>query len=216
VPPKGWQAIPTSRKKALLLTLVAVGAGFAILLVVIVRSVGSPKAPVSDSADSNDPGGPGTSRTLRRLPTIAAETTTPVVAAVNPSVPTHVAGPKCEACSVDNCIPATDGCDGIADLADRRLCEDLYACFSDPANDCVNQGDPVKCWCGTNPTTCLTDKDGPTRANGPCRDKVFAAARTNDPATIRARFVDPDFPLGRSVNLTLCRGSWCSTDCKVR
>lgn len=167
-------------------------------------------------ADESDTRPSSASRRIRPLPTIAAEPTPPVVELPNPSVPTHAAGPRCESCSVDNCIPATDGCDGIRDPADRALCEDLYACFSDPANDCVNQGDPVRCWCGTNPTTCLTDKDGPTRANGPCRDKVFAAARTADPATIRARFVDPDFPLGRSVNLTLCRGSWCSSECKVR
>ena len=38
----------------------------------------------------------------------------------------------------------------------------------------------------------------------------MAAAKSTDASTIKLRFVDPNFPLGRAVNMTLCRGSFCS------
>jgi hypothetical protein len=41
---------------------------------------------------------------------------------------------------------------------------------------------------------------------------VVAAAKSADPGTIKLRFVDPAFPLGRAVNLTSCRGSFCGAD----
>jgi hypothetical protein len=138
---------------------------------------------------------------------------------------THCDGPACEQCTTDNCFPPTDGCDLITDPADKQLCETLYGCFVAPTHPgtsipgpCTNQGDPTRCWCGTNPTTCLTD---PAAANGPCRDAVVAAAKTADPGTIKLRFVDPAFPLGRAVNLSSCRGSFCgpppngSGECRV-
>ena len=127
---------------------------------------------------------------------------------------THCGGPTCDRCGEVNCAP-TDGCDQIADANDKRLCEEVYACFSDPAHKCVNQGDPLKCWCGTNPTTCVTANEGPTRANGVCADKIYAAAKSTDANTIRHRFVDPQFPLGRAVGLLQCRGTFCASECKV-
>jgi|GEM_PF-5389894 len=134
-------------------------------------------------------------------------------------VPTHCAGGVCDSCTVENCVPATDGCDAITDPADKALCEAAYACFVTPTFACVTQGDPLKCWCGTNPTTCVTSNADPTKANGPCLNAVIAAARltpaTYDAATIKQRFVDPSFPLGRAVNLTSCRGSFCNAECSV-
>lgn len=133
--------------------------------------------------------------------------------------PTHCSGSACDFCSFDpdagNCIPATDGCDQIDGAADRKLCEDVYACFTNPANHCVTEGDPLRCWCGTNPTTCVTDNSGATQANGPCLALVFAAAKSTDAATVKQRLVDPDYPLGRAVNLTSCRGVFCSAECGV-
>jgi hypothetical protein len=140
-----------------------------------------------------------------------------------PEQPEHVecnmkpcGGPVCDKCVNENCDGTTSGCQTIADAADRRLCEDLYACFTDPAHDCTNQGDPLKCWCGTNPTTCITDNSGPTQANGVCAKLVLAAAKTNDAAIIRHRLLDPQFPLGRAANLTVCRGGFCSKECAVK
>ena len=105
------------------------------------------------------------------------------------------------------------------DPADRQLCENLYACFVNPANACEKQGDVLSCWCGSNPDTCQTDNAPPTKANGPCLDLVAAAAKLDggiyDASSIIQRFVDQDFPLGRAVNLTICRGSYCSLECSV-
>lgn len=129
--------------------------------------------------------------------------------------PTHCGGAACDACTTANCIPTRDGCDRIAELSERNLCERIYACFNEPTNACVTQGDSLKCWCGTNPTTCVTSNTPPTQANGKCRDLVFEGARSTDAATIRHRFVDAAFPLGRAVNLTLCRGTFCAAECKI-
>jgi len=129
--------------------------------------------------------------------------------------PTHCPGAACDACTAANCTPNTDGCDYIDNVADKKLCERIYACFNDPANKCVTQGDSLRCWCGTNPTTCVTANEPPTQANGKCRDLVFEGGRSSDAPTIRHRFVDPVFPLGRAVNLTLCRGTFCATECNV-
>jgi hypothetical protein len=128
--------------------------------------------------------------------------------------PTHCVSAACEQCTVDNCFPSTDGCDHYPDSTDKQLCESLYQCFvadthpgSTIPGPCTHMGDPTKCWCGTNPTTCLTD---PAAANGPCLAKVIAAAKTAAPSTIKLRFVDPAFPLGGAVNLSSCRGSFCA------
>ena len=133
--------------------------------------------------------------------------------------PSHCEGPACDICSFDpvvgNCVFSTDSCDDLPDAGDRQLCELAYACFVNPANSCVTQGDPLKCWCGTTTDTCPTDNSGSTQANGPCLAQVFAAAKTTDAPTIFQRLVDPAYPLGRAVNLTLCRGSFCPLECSV-
>lgn len=126
------------------------------------------------------------------------------------SSPLCAVGGECAAC-----FPATDGCDMLTDAADKALCERIYACFMSHKSQCVNQGDPLKCWCGSNPTTCVTDNSPPTQANGLCRDLVFEGAKSTDAPTIKNRFVDPAFPLGRAVNLLSCRGTFCSEECGV-
>lgn len=145
----------------------------------------------------------------------------------------HCAGTACDECSFDvgtdlcslstdgcdNCVPTTDGCDMLADPTDRQLCEDAYGCFTNPANSCMSQGDVRPCWCGTNTATCDTDNAPPTQANGPCLDFITRAAgltpATYDAPTIEQRLVDPTFPLGRAVNLVICRSNFCSTECGV-
>jgi hypothetical protein len=145
----------------------------------------------------------------------------------------HCAGTACDQCSFDmgtdlcsisvdgcdNCVPATDGCDMLTDPTDRQLCEDAYGCFTNPANSCVSQGDVRPCWCGTNTATCETDNAAPTQANGPCLDFVTRAAgltpATYDAPTIEQRLVDPAFPLGRAVNLVICRSTFCPSECGV-
>jgi len=123
---------------------------------------------------------------------------------------------ECEVCTKANCNPERDGCEHMADATGRKLCEDAYACFVNPASQCLkknNQGDAIPCWCGSNMTTCWNSNDPPKQANGPCLKEVFAAAATTDAATIRARLVDPAYPLGRAINLSSCRGSFCAREC---
>lgn len=123
--------------------------------------------------------------------------------------------PACDECTNLNCTPSTDGCGRFDDPTDRKLCEDLYTCITNATSHCTNQGDPVRCWCGTNPTTCLGNASGPLAANGPCLAQILAASKTSDPGIIKTRFVDAVFPVGRAVRLSSCRGSFCSTECSV-
>ena len=201
-------------RRLMSLLVVALAALIAIL-VWVRRSNSRDSAPVAAEDGSFVSGSAGTRR-LEALPTGGQPEDPAPAKAMEFTPPTHAQGAICDSCTGENCSAKTDGCDTVADPADRRLCEELYACFMDPSNHCVTQGDSLKCWCGTNPTTCVTANEGPTRANGPCLDKIFAAGRSTDADTIRHRFVDATFPLGRAVNLALCRGTFCASDCKVK
>jgi len=133
----------------------------------------------------------------------------------SPGAPTHRAGPTCEKCTTEYCNPGTDdGCDAIADAADRKACEEAYECFT--TNHCAVDGDPIPCWCGKNMATCVTANAGPTQANGPCVKQVFAAAKTTDADTIFRQLLNAELPIGRAARLTLCRAVNCSNDCKIR
>jgi hypothetical protein len=156
--------------------------------------------------------------------------------------PTHCDSLACEQCSFGqkpgepdlcgtspdgchSCDETVAGCDGFTDPNDRTLCQNLYACLVAPTHpgaasfadgSCLGTfGDPLPCWCGTNLITCATANTPPSQANGPCRQQVFAAAKTTDAPTINAHFVDPTLPLGAAVNLAICRGSFCPTECSI-
>lgn len=124
--------------------------------------------------------------------------------------------PTCNKCTTENCSTHTMGCQELTDDAERHLCEDVYTCFTDPANDCVTRGDPLKCWCGTNPLTCVTDNSPPTQANGVCLKQVLAAGKSADASAIRFRFMDPKTPLGLATTLVVCRGEYCTQECGVK
>lgn len=115
----------------------------------------------------------------------------------------------CMSCTQSICDPTTDGCTGIVDDADRLLCSRAYACFID--RRCTIDGDPTPCLCGTSGASCATS-GGP---NGVCLNEIAAAAKTTpaDAATIIARYVNHNFPIGRAVNLTLCQGLLCGAEC---
>jgi len=129
-------------------------------------------------------------------------------------------GAMCAQCTMDNCslgTTGTDGCCGLASTADQVLCEMLYACIAANASSCTSAGDPTVCFCGTASTTagglCFAVKGA---ANGPCASLFIAAAKTDDPAQIQARFSSPNFPLGRAVNLSSCRGALCTDECGIK
>jgi len=123
----------------------------------------------------------------------------------------------CAQCQLDNCSfgppPATDGCCGLADPADQVLCLTAVACFAANSATCTNAGDPSGCYCGTETSECFTNVGHP---NGPCVAQVNAAAKTTEPPKIRTQFVAPDKPLGRAVNLSGCRGSFCPMECGTK
>lgn len=128
--------------------------------------------------------------------------------------PTHDEGVACEACTRDNCNPATDGCDLLPSDAKKELCKALYCCIR--ANHCANAGDPTRCFCGTAPSggdqACYRDRGA---ANGPCAAEFLAAAESKDPSVLRLLFVNPDFAIGRAVNLSICRGSYCGSSDRI-
>jgi hypothetical protein len=121
----------------------------------------------------------------------------------------EVTGAACRTCAVDCVDPATIGCCNLTDPGDVALCQALYTCIA--TKGCSKSGgDPIDCWCGTNGATCATD---PAAANGPCLEEVVAAAKSDDPTIIKARFVDPKFPIGLATNEASCLGSFCPSEC---
>jgi hypothetical protein len=123
-----------------------------------------------------------------------------------------------------NCNIAIDGCDPAAfqNPADDAQCETLYACFrtnhctSDADNDMLPDRDYSQwCWCGLAPdadaSACFTL---PGKATGPCAAEIGTAAHASEPATIRLRFADPTYPLGRAANLAACRAGFCGAVCR--
>ena len=124
-------------------------------------------------------------------------------------------GDACNTCTVDNCVPETDGCDHLDSDAKIQACRNLYCCIR--ANHCAVAGDPIRCWCGTAQysdcvSVAATDARG---ANGPCLREFEAASPTKKPADIKQYLVDPNYGLGSAVNLSQCRGNFCEAECKL-
>jgi hypothetical protein len=140
------------------------------------------------------------------------------------ATPSTDEGDACNTCTAENCNIATDGCAviGFQSPSDAPLCESLYACLrsqhctSDDDDDMLPDQDSSQwCWCGLPPdaeaTDCFTR---PGTAKGPCLADIVKAAHTSDPATIRLRFADPTYPLGRAANLANCRSAYCGSVCR--
>jgi len=124
-------------------------------------------------------------------------------------------GAACTSCTLDQCAlgptPGTDGCCGLTNQADIDLCNAVYACIRQ--NQCSASGDPTKCFCGTaTSATCFVNAGA---ADGVCLQQYFAASKTTDPVTIKARFQSPLFPSGRANNLAVCQGGSCS-ECGIK
>jgi hypothetical protein len=120
---------------------------------------------------------------------------------------------SCNECTATNCAlgdMGTDGCCGLTDEAERKLCRAAFACIARNALTCVMSGDATACFCGTSGALCFAQRG---KANGPCVAEVIAASKTDDPAAILDRFISPKFPIGRAINLSACRGAFCSMEC---
>jgi len=118
----------------------------------------------------------------------------------------------CDTCTTSQCSLGASGTDGCCGLpgGDVVLCETLARCFG--RGRCTSMGDATSCFCGTAGGACFMTEGA---ANGPCATEVIAAAKTSAPAAIYAQFVAPTSPVGRAVNVTACRGSFCSQECDV-
>jgi hypothetical protein len=113
----------------------------------------------------------------------------------------------CDACTAENCAPATDGCSSSRFPSEekRRKCLNLYCCLR--ASHCKG-GDALNCWCGDAPYTDCISRDA--AANGVCLNEFQAAAESTVAAIIKQRFIDPHYAIGGAVNLHACRSSFCS------
>src|SRR5438132_6271871 len=149
-------------------------------------------------------------------------------------LPSHCGGEDCELCSsgptsspqcatlengCDNCQDSGHGCDQLTDPKDKKLCEDVISCVLGAS--CLkpgNQGDLIPCWCGTKPTSCVTDNTPPGKADGPCLVQIAAAAGlapdAYDAPTIRAHLNDRS-PLAQATKLLSCRGMYCNKECNI-
>jgi hypothetical protein len=129
-------------------------------------------------------------------------------------------GLACEQCSAANCQLTREGdagCCQLSDPNDQRLCIAATRCFRNPPagspNPCTSSGDPTACFCGRGGgINCFSV---PGAADGPCVKEVRAAAKSTDPAVIHDLFTEPKSPLGRAVNLMLCRGASCQIPCEI-
>ena len=94
-------------------------------------------------------------------------------------------------------------CYGAADSNEIKLCKDMVDCGR--SSGCGNPG----CYCGSSDLfLCLAGI-----ANGPCKNQVAAAAKTNSLLDIQSRSTDTKFPLGRANALGDCVDMNCAADC---
>src|SRR5262249_10821742 len=124
---------------------------------------------------------------------------------------------SCASCLLANETPATDGCCGIpSDGVGVTLCQAASACMR--AGGCNLSGDTTSCFCGSNVAIC----DQPGKADGPCVAEIMAAAARNvvtmmtdtpTAARVLARFGDPNYALGRAVNIQAVAGAFCPAEC---
>lgn len=126
-------------------------------------------------------------------------------------------GDDCNHCTLENCIPSTDGCaiDRLFTDAKQQACFALYACIR--ANKCVagvaGESNPVPCWCGTAKADLC--EMGKATADGPCAKEYGVAAESTDQTMIFQRFVNPNFAAGSATNLAVCRADFCRDACKI-
>ncbi len=106
------------------------------------------------------------------------------------------------------CDPTKSGCTLLTGM-DKTLCLDLVDCMRMTGCPVNATGDSQICYCGTaSDIGCLGGS-----ANGVCKAKVEAAAKSTDPEVIANGFTDPSLPLGRAANLMVCDSKACMTAC---
>ena len=104
----------------------------------------------------------------------------------------------------------------------RRPCETLYACLrtqhctSDVNKDLLPDKESLSVVLvgGLAPDADSTDGSPGRKGDGPLPGRDRQGRPYLDPSTIRLRFADPAYPLGRAANLANCRASFCGDVCR--
>jgi cysteine-rich repeat protein len=118
----------------------------------------------------------------------------------------------CQECSCTSCATQIAACEGATGVAaagpaagtsKAELCTAVVRCGQ--ASGCRGSA----CFCGTaDLVSCLLGM-----GNGPCQPEIFAAAETDDPATVSGRQQDNNFAIGLSNAVSTCSVNSCSDAC---
>lgn len=108
----------------------------------------------------------------------------------------------CSGCVCESCEQEVIACRGAPDAEQAKQCRDVFSCAL--ANRCVG----TLCYCQSGAEQCLANG-----ADGPCRQQVEAAAHSDNPSQVFARFNNPSYPIGRVTRLTNCWAQSCASSC---
>ena len=199
-------------------TTAAALAAVVLLIVVIALRGSKEEASGGPGAEEGDGSGKIVNKVDRDLPHVTEKTADAAPAPEQVECKMKpCGGPVCDKCVNENCDVTTTGCQSIADAADRRLCEDLYACFSESGPRLHQSGRPSEVLVRDEPHDLHHRQLGTDKGElGSAPSWFSAAAKTEEASEIRYRFLDPKFPLGRAANLVVCRGGFCGKECSIK
>jgi cysteine-rich repeat protein len=108
----------------------------------------------------------------------------------------------CSGCVCETCENEVIACRGAKNADEAKQCRDVYSCAA--ANRCVG----TLCYCQSGTQQCTSGTP-----DGPCRTQIEAAAHSDKPSEVFARFNDTAYPLGRVTRLTSCWVNSCASSC---
>ena len=108
----------------------------------------------------------------------------------------------CNGCLCDACEPEVVACRGARNADEAQQCRDVISCAT--TSRCIG----AYCYCQAGAQGCTSGTP-----DGPCREQVEAAAHSDTPSEVFARFSDTAYPLGRVMRLTSCWANSCGSSC---
>lgn len=120
----------------------------------------------------------------------------------------------CEECTCDSCSDAMSACDNLEGTATEgpaagspkaELCQAVVAC----GRDAGCRGSDCFCGAGVDLVVCLTGG-----AEGPCKEPIFAAAETQDPAEVSGRQSTPGYAIAAANAVSTCAVNSCTAACQ--
>ncbi|HKP64886.1 MAG TPA: DUF4215 domain-containing protein [Polyangiales bacterium] len=113
---------------------------------------------------------------------------------------------RCAQCTCTKCTREALNCYAAESGSDSRLCRDMVNCAYE--NKCGNPD----CFCGSASLFgCLGGG-----ANGPCKQRIQDAAKSDSLLDIDVRGTDLTYPLGRANAVFTCRQRYCASECMTR